>query len=128
MTAAPNPSSSGTSGLRHALREHWLTGIHCDHDTKTDTATCYCTIWRSEPMPTVGAALDAWIDHLLEHIPALAQAAPIPRDLTSAALKTGIDWYQHAQRPDDIAATVTLIWAVIWDHYSSVPSTDRGGK
>lgn len=52
--------------FRDVLREHWLTGIHCDHEAKTDVATCYCSVWRSEPMPSVSAAVDAWIEHVAE--------------------------------------------------------------
>jgi len=54
--------------LRDVLREHWLTGIHCDHDAKTDVATCYCTVWRSAPASNVSVAVDAWIDHVIEQL------------------------------------------------------------
>lgn len=47
------------------LRGHWLTGIICNHDDKTDVATCSCSLWQCEPMPSVGAAVDAWIEHAL---------------------------------------------------------------
>jgi hypothetical protein len=55
--------------LRGVLQQHWLTGIHCDHESKTDVATCFCTVWRSDPMPNVGAAVNAWIDHVFEQLP-----------------------------------------------------------
>jgi hypothetical protein len=51
--------------IRGALREHWLTGIHCDHEAKTDKASCYCAIWASAPLPNVGSAVEAWIDHFI---------------------------------------------------------------
>lgn len=51
--------------MRAALREHWITGVVYDHDAKTDRATCACSLWRCEPMPSVGAAVDAWISHVL---------------------------------------------------------------
>lgn len=51
--------------MRAALREHWITGIECDHVNKTDRAVCSCTVWRCEPMPTVGDAVDCWISHVL---------------------------------------------------------------
>jgi hypothetical protein len=50
------------------LRGHWLTGIKCDEVTGTDTATCFCTVWRSEPKPNVGDAVEAWIAHVLTFI------------------------------------------------------------
>jgi DnaJ-class molecular chaperone len=51
--------------IKTRLREHWITGIICDHDAKTDRATCSCSLWRSSPMPNVGAAVNAWIEHVL---------------------------------------------------------------
>jgi hypothetical protein len=69
--ALAQPRAAGGDWLRDTLAAHWLTGIKCDHADKTDVATCYCTIWRSEPMPSVGAAVNAWIDHVLD-------AAPLP--------------------------------------------------
>jgi hypothetical protein len=61
--------------IRSVLRDHWLTGMHCDHDANTDVATCFCTVWRSEPMPNVGAAVNAWIEHVLSH--AFTPSAPV---------------------------------------------------
>lgn len=59
------PMDSGHSGdWRATLREHWLTGIECDHEAKTDVATCFCARWRSEPQPTVIAAVERWIEHV----------------------------------------------------------------
>jgi hypothetical protein len=54
--------------FRNVLREHWISGIICDHVSKTDRATCSCSLWRSDPKPNIGAAVDAWIDHVLESI------------------------------------------------------------
>jgi hypothetical protein len=51
------------------LREHWLTGVECDHENKTDVATCYCSRWRSTPQPNIPAAVNEWIKHLLEQCP-----------------------------------------------------------
>lgn len=55
------------------LREHWLTGVECDHEAKTDVATCYCSRWRSAPQPNIPAAVNEWIKHLLEQQPAPSQ-------------------------------------------------------
>ncbi len=46
------------------LREHWLTGIECDHEARTDVATCFCARWRSEPQPSVIQAVERWIEHV----------------------------------------------------------------
>jgi hypothetical protein len=51
------------------LKKHWLTGIECNHEAKTDVATCYCSTWKSEPCQSVGAAVDAWIAHVCEQLP-----------------------------------------------------------
>lgn len=45
------------------LREHYLTGIHCDHERKTDRASCSCSIWRGEEKPSIDAAVKDWIEH-----------------------------------------------------------------
>lgn len=71
---APAPEGEWREKIGLALREHWLTGIHCDAVNETDAATCYCTVWKSEPMPSVGAAVDAWIAHVLD---VLLPAPPI---------------------------------------------------
>jgi hypothetical protein len=51
--------------LRSVLRDHWPT-IICDHEAKTDRAQCSCCTYEPPVMPSVGAAVDSWIDHLLE--------------------------------------------------------------
>jgi hypothetical protein len=55
--------------IRKVLKEHWLTAIHCDHKDSTDRPGCYCGVWYCEPQPNVGAAIDKWIEHVLEQIP-----------------------------------------------------------
>jgi len=64
-SAAP---SEPTPDLRAVLREHWLTSVECLHDSKQDIAHCYCTVWASAPQPSVGAAIDAWVEHVMEII------------------------------------------------------------
>lgn len=58
------------------LKEHWLTGVACDENLPRHTdrtrSTCYCSIWRSDPLPTVGDAIDAWLRHL-------SQVAGVPQ-------------------------------------------------
>ncbi len=58
--------------MRSHLREHWLANIICDHEAKTDTAVCSCSMWRDELHPSVGDAVDAWIEHVFStfHQPA----------------------------------------------------------
>ena len=59
------PAQCALDQFRKRLREHWITGIVCDHEAKTDRATCSCSRWRCDPLPNVGAAVNAWIDHVL---------------------------------------------------------------
>jgi hypothetical protein len=54
--------------LRRVLSEHWLTEVECHHEAKTDTAHCYCTVWASGALSSVGAAVDAWIAHVVEEV------------------------------------------------------------
>jgi hypothetical protein len=58
--------------LRETLRIHWLAGIECDHETKRDRPSCACAAvdlgWHS----SVGAAVDAWLAHVL------SEATPSP--------------------------------------------------
>ena len=56
------------AGFADVLRKHWLTGIECNHEARTDVATCYCSRWRSEPQPSVGEAVERWIEHVLRHV------------------------------------------------------------
>jgi hypothetical protein len=63
------PGGSEAVGVKAHLREHWLASIVCDHDAKTDTAICSCTQWRDEPHPSVGEAVDAWIEHVFATLP-----------------------------------------------------------
>jgi hypothetical protein len=52
--------------LRAALFDHWVTGIVCDHEAKTDRVTCSCSVWRCPPQPCVGDAIKMWINHVFE--------------------------------------------------------------
>jgi hypothetical protein len=64
--------------LRVVLRGHWLSGIECDHDTKRDFSTCACGLWASNNEPSVGAAVNAWIEHVFEK----AEAGLSPQETT----------------------------------------------
>ena len=54
--------------ITEVLREHWLTGVQCNHEASTDMATCFCSHWRSSAQPSVGAAVERWIEHVLEQL------------------------------------------------------------
>jgi hypothetical protein len=46
------------------LREHALTHIECDHDTKRDTPVCACSRAFLGWHPSVGEAVEAWVQHV----------------------------------------------------------------
>jgi hypothetical protein len=56
---------SEVSNLRDVLKEHYLVTIICDHEAKTDTPQCVCSLVAFDSYPSVGQAVDAWIDHVI---------------------------------------------------------------
>lgn len=53
-----------------------LTSIGCDRAAGTNTPTCSCSQWAAPTFNSVGAAVDAWIDHVISEMrrgPVLAQ-------------------------------------------------------
>lgn len=54
--------------MAQVLRAHWLTGLECDHDAKTDVANCFCGKWRPAPEPSVGQAVERWVEHVMEQV------------------------------------------------------------
>lgn len=53
-------------GLRQTLKAHYLTEITCDHEHRLDRPACSCSLVDLGWHPSVGAAVDAWIDHVTE--------------------------------------------------------------
>ncbi len=66
--AHDDEQSVGLGALREHLRKHYLAGIECDHEAKTDQASCACSMVRFPVLPSVGAAVESWIDHVLEGV------------------------------------------------------------
>lgn len=54
--------------LREVLRDHWITAVQCDEAAQTDVVVCYCAKWRSEPMRSVGLAVERWVEHVMEKV------------------------------------------------------------
>jgi len=46
-----------------ALREHWLNSLECLHIIRSEVAHCACG-WKSDIQPTVGSAVERWIEHV----------------------------------------------------------------
>lgn len=49
---------------RETVRKHYLAGIECAHDAHTDKPSCACSMWDCLPQPSVGAAVDRWMEHV----------------------------------------------------------------
>jgi hypothetical protein len=52
--------------LRQILRDHYLAQVICGHDRQQDNPVCACSRVFLGWHPSVGAAVDAWIDHVAE--------------------------------------------------------------
>jgi hypothetical protein len=48
------------------LKQHYLAGIECDHERKMDNPRCACSLVFLGWHPSVGEAVDAWIEHVME--------------------------------------------------------------
>jgi hypothetical protein len=59
------------------LREHWLHAMECDHETKQDKPHCACSRVDLGWHPSVGAAVEAWLEHVVVAAsPAAAAGVP----------------------------------------------------
>lgn len=76
------------------LQQHWLHAIECDHEKKVDRPICACSQVDLGWHATVGAAVDAWLQHVaqasgpafhatgrLDEHPLLLQAYALNRDV-----------------------------------------------
>lgn len=54
--------------LALVLRDHWLVSVNCDHTAKTDRAQCSCSLVEFPVRPSVGDAVNDWVNHVLEQI------------------------------------------------------------
>jgi len=64
---APSGATRVVEDLEKKLAGHWIYGLHCDHETKTDTIFCACG-WTSNPQPSVGHVAASWAQHALREI------------------------------------------------------------
>lgn len=48
------------------LKQHYLATINCDHERKMDQPICNCSLVNLGWHPSVGEAVDAWIEHVIE--------------------------------------------------------------
>jgi hypothetical protein len=54
--------------LRDVLRTHYLAQVICDHERKQDNPVCACSLVNLGWHPSVGAAVDAWVDHIVTEL------------------------------------------------------------
>ncbi len=69
--------------VRAGLATHWLAQIECDHDAEQDRPICGCSEVDLGWHPSVGAAVDHWIDHFLATFDPSPTAPPPPSDAPS---------------------------------------------
>ncbi len=62
-------ATSPGGAVREVLRAHWLHQIVCNHEDGTDKPCCSCSMWNCPPQPSIGAAVEAWIDHVIQQLP-----------------------------------------------------------
>jgi hypothetical protein len=48
------------------LKAHYLAEVVCDHEQGMDQPRCACSLVNLGWHPSVGAAVDAWIEHVME--------------------------------------------------------------
>ena len=107
--------------LRTHLCEHYLVEIRCDHDAKTDQAICACARWTAPIKASVGEAIAAWADHVLESVP----PAQVTFDRIQEAL--GRARWQAAKAGTGEPSTVTLAQAVYAAFVGEVSDSTQGG-
>lgn len=64
-TAADYDHAAAILQLRSVLKEHYLQGVTCDPQAKQDNPVCQCSRVHLGWHPSIGQAVDAWIDHVL---------------------------------------------------------------
>lgn len=65
LTAPPLPADGVRERLRSVLKEHWITSVNCDKQESMNRASCSCSLLVGHRVPSVGAAVDEWIEHVL---------------------------------------------------------------
>jgi hypothetical protein len=53
------------NALEAILRGHYLAQIECDHEGKRDRAQCQCSLVSLGWHPSVGDAVQSWVDHVM---------------------------------------------------------------
>lgn len=66
--AERNDLAAKLENVRTGLRQHFLAQIVCNHDTGQDNPICACSMVFLGWHPSVGEAVEAWIDHALAAI------------------------------------------------------------
>lgn len=52
--------------MKATLQDHWVTAVECNHEDKTDTVRCSCSVWTGTPQPSIGKAIEQWVQHVME--------------------------------------------------------------
>lgn len=62
---APALRAGALRGLADVLAKHYLAEVACDHERREDNPRCACSLVHLGWHPSVGQAVDAWIEHVL---------------------------------------------------------------
>ena len=83
--------------MAELLKEHWLFGIECHHQAKTDQSICACGLKFPE-RESVGKAVQDWIDHIsnLANLRAIARESAQDPASKLEALREGIALVESA--------------------------------
>ena len=64
---SPAPHALVTVGVvANVLSKHYLVEVICDHEREMDNPRCACSLVNLGWHPSVGQAVNAWIEHVLE--------------------------------------------------------------
>lgn len=82
------------------LKRHYLAQIVCDHERKMDNPVCACSLVNLGWHPSVGEAVDAWIEHVIEQTE-LERGASVSPSNASQFIEAFCELYDLALREVD---------------------------
>ena len=87
------------------LREHWLHQVECDHEKKQDRPICACSRIDLGWHHSVGAAVEAWINHVM-----VAACTPAPAESVTPHERPKTVYYAPSVNPVGEPCMVEWPW------------------